>query len=126
MLEHRTHLFKKVLNYLLISIFIQQNNTWHYSNFLQAQVELVNPFSPHHYTSVTHYPVTGEKINCGLGELHSECRKDHSAQGTGYERERNKAQGTGMRYGQNLDTHPLQDYEVFTKGKIKKTYSKSM
>lgn len=41
-----------------------------------------------------------------------------SAQCTGYERGRDKAQGTGMRYGQNLDTRPLQDYRVFTKGKI--------
>lgn len=46
MLEHYTHLFKKVLNYLLISNFIQQNNTRHYSYFLQAQVEPVNPFFP--------------------------------------------------------------------------------
>lgn len=109
MLEHCTHLFKKIVNCLLICNFIQENNTRHYSNFLQAEVELVNPFSPHHYTSVTHYPVTGEKKTCGLGELHSECRKDHSAQGTGYERGRNKAQGIGMKYGQNLDSHPLQD-----------------
>lgn len=59
-----------------------------------------------------------------MGELHSECRKDHSAQGTGYERGRDKAQGTGMRYGQYLDTHPPHDYKVFTKSKIKKLQQK--
>lgn len=101
MLEQHTHLFKKVLNYLLISNFIQQNNTRHYSNFLQAQVELVNPFFPPplHRCHTLSSKNSGSKINCGLGELHSQRRKDHSAHGTGYEKGRDKAQGTGMRYG---------------------------